>query len=419
MATVSFHLKGPNGSKPTAIFIWFNPQNGGPRIRIYTGDKIHPAYWEGGDVQRAKTPKRDPETEMNKAINANNERMSKRLLAYWAECRANEKIPTAEELRAVVEPETPAAEAADRPRPLLDFAAYLEWEAEKNAANTVRSHRTTYNHLARFVKKTRRPLEYADFTRDWKNKFAAWLAAGADIKPRMGDASVNKQLKILKGFLSYASDYGRTPRIDVKGWSWKFVEPEVLALTAAELARLEALGGLPPYLENARCLWLLMAYTGLRYCDAMALKPEHDRGEVLQLVPKKTTDVAATVYIRKAARVLLQKCWAGEMHEISNSKLNEYIKLVCERAGLDELTEKITYYGQTSRPEREAIKKSQRVTCHTARRTFVSLSFEKQIPLELIMQAAGHSNARTTLRYNQTSVARQVEVSRKAWGEDE
>ena len=418
MATISFHLKEPNGNKPTAIFIWFNPQNGGPRIRIYTGDKIHPAYWEGGNVQQARTPKRDPETEINRAINTNNERMNKRLLTYWADCRAKDTVPTAEELRTVIEPEA-AASATNRPRPLQDFEAYLEFEAEKNATNTVRSHRTTYNHLVRFVEKSRRPLEYTDFTRDWKNKFAAWLAAGSEIRPRMGDASVNKQLKILKGFLTYAADHDRTPRIDVKGWSWRFVEPEVLALTTADLTRLELLEGLPPYLENARCLWLLMAYTGLRYCDAMALKPEHDRGEVLQLVPKKTTDVAATVYIRKAARVLLQKCWAGEVHEISNPKLNAYIKLVCERAGLDELTEKITYYGQTSRPEREAIQKSQRVTCHTARRTFVSLSFEKQIPLELIMQAAGHSNARTTLRYNQTSVTRQVEVSRKAWGEEE
>ena len=89
MATVSFHLKEPNGDKPTAIFIWFNPQNGQPRVRLYTGDKLVPEQWEGGNVQRAKTPKRGPETERNKAINANNERMQKRLLDYYfLQCRA-------------------------------------------------------------------------------------------------------------------------------------------------------------------------------------------------------------------------------------------------------------------------------------------------------------------------------------------
>ncbi|WP_375418554.1 hypothetical protein [uncultured Hymenobacter sp.] len=40
MATVSFHLKEPKADKPTAIFVWFNPQNGQARIQLYTGDKI-------------------------------------------------------------------------------------------------------------------------------------------------------------------------------------------------------------------------------------------------------------------------------------------------------------------------------------------------------------------------------------------
>lgn len=413
MATVSFHIKEPNGNKPTAIFIWFNPQNGDPRIRIYTGDKIHPGQWEGGDVQRAKTPKRGPDTELNRAINANNERMEKRLLGYWADCRAVGALPTAEQLRNVIEPEAPVAGAPEHPYPLPDFAAYLERMVKRSSPNTVRSHRTTYNHLTRFVEKSRRPLEYADLTREWKDQFTAHLAEGEGL----ADSSLNKQLKILKEFLADAADHGRTPRIDVKGWSWKFAEPEVLALTANELARMEALEGLPPYLENARCLFLLMAYTGLRYCDAVSLKPEHDKGDVLQLIPKKTTDLSATVYIRKAARALLQKCWAGEMHEISNAKMNQYIKVVCERACIDELTEKTTYYGQTSRPRKEAIKKYLRVGCHTARRTFVTLSFSKGIPLELIMQASGHVNAKTTLRYNQNTVARQVEVSRRVWDE--
>jgi integrase len=93
--------------------------------------------------------------------------------------------------------------------------------------------------------------------------------------------------------------------------------------------------------------------------------------------------------------------------------------VVCELAGLDALTEKITYYDQTSRVVKETFRKWELVSCHTARRTFITLSFAKFIPLELIMQAAGHVNAKTTLRYNQTSVARQVDVSRRAWGEEQ
>ena len=417
MASTSFHLKEPNGDKATAIFIWFNPQNGGGRVRLYTGDKILPSQWEAGDVQQARTPKRSSETERNKAINANNERMSKRLLAYWDECRAQGTLPSPEELRAVIEPALPAAIAPDRPQPLADYSAFLARKAGQYAENTIKSHTTTFNHFTRYVSLTRRPFEYKDFTRDWVEKFGAWLAAGYGVREFMADGSVNKQLKNLKEFLKDAANRGRTPRIDVTGWGWKFVEPEAMALTAAELARIEALEELPSYLENARCLWLLMAYTGLRYSDAMKLKPEHDKGDVLRLVPQKTTEISATVYIRKATRALLGKCWTGEVHGISNTKLNEYIKHICQRASIDELTEKIRYYGQTSRPKKEVFQKWELVSCHTARRTFITLSFAKEIPLELIMMAAGHTNAKTTLRYNQNTEARQIEVSRRVWEE--
>lgn len=418
MATVSFHLKEPNGDKPTAIFIWFNPQNGQPRVRIYTGDKIHPDQWEGGDTQRAKTPKRGAETERNKTINISNERMSKRLLSYWDECRAEGLLPTAERLRAVVEPQAPTVEP-ERPQPLTDFAVYLERMAAKNTANTVKSHRSTFRHLMNFVAFTRKPLMYSDFTRAWKNEFCTWLAAGAGKEKPMADSSVNKQLKNLKVFLHDAADHGLMERIDTKrGWGWDFAESEPMALSAVELTLLESLEGLPPYLENARCLWLLMAYTGLRYCDAMDLKPEHDKGEVLQLIPRKTTDVPATVYVRKSARALLIKCWSGELHSIANPTLNEYIKEVCRRAGIDEATEKRASYGQTSRTLKTVHPKWELVTCHTARRTFITHSFAKKIPLELVMMAAGHTNPKTTLRYNQNTVTRQIEVSRQAWGED-
>ena len=415
MATVSFHLKEPNGEKPTAIFIWFNPQNGGERIRIYTGDKIRPDQWEGGEEQRAKTPRKGAESESNKRINGSNDRMRKRLLDYWQECRAVGWLPTAKQLRAVVEPEEAAAPAPEHPHPLSDFVTYLERMTKKNTPNTVKSHRTTYNHLVAFASQSRRSLEYADLSIGWKDRFGAYLAE----EKRLADSSVNKQLKILKEFLADAADRGRTPRIDVRGWGWKFVDPAVVSLSSKELAQLEALTDLPAYLENARGLWLLMAYTGLRYSDAMSLKPEHDKGDVLKLVPKKTTDIKVEVYVRKCTRRLLDKWWRKELRPISNPKLNEYIKVVCERAGINELTEKITYYGQTSRPEKVAVPKYQRISCHTARRTFTTLSLAKDIPLQVVMQATGHVNTRTTLRYNENTIARQIEASRKAWEEDD
>jgi integrase len=421
-ASAKFHLTRPqpktpaDEQEPTAIFLLL--YGDGKQIKLPTGESIHPAEWDSVE-QRARVGGRGRSklSDKNALLNATLSRMGAAAVACYDKGKAAGQLPTKEALRGAIKAEDP--DAREVRRPLGDYAERLARMKSTYAEATVRSHNTTYQHLARYAALSRRPLAYTDFSREWAERFAAWLSAGAAVRDSMADSSVNKQLKNLKEFLSDVADRGYTPPISVKGWNWDFASPEIMALSATEVARIEALEGLPPYLENARRLWLLMAYTGLRYSDAMKLKPEHDKGVVLQLIPKKTTDISATVYIRKAARVLLEKCWTGEVHSISNVKLNKFIKAVCERAGIDELTEKISYYGQTSRPKREVFKKYELVTCHTARRTYITLSFGREIPLELIMMASGHVNPKTTLRYNQNTVARQVEVSRRAWGEDE
>jgi hypothetical protein len=135
-------LKEPKADKPTAIFIWFNPQNGQLHIRLYTGDKIHPDQWAGGDVQRAITKGRGIDADVkksNEALNANNERMSKRLLAYWGDCRALGVLPTAEQLREAIEPEAAPEAPAAAPRPMPDLLACKECHARTRRPNTVKA----------------------------------------------------------------------------------------------------------------------------------------------------------------------------------------------------------------------------------------------------------------------------------------
>jgi integrase len=229
---------------------------------------------------------------------------------------------------------------------------------------------------------------------------------------------VSKQLKLVKEFLTYAIDHGRCPPIDMRGWTWKYKEAEIISLTAEELAAIEGLTELPPYLENARSLFLLMCLTGLRYSDAVRLKPEHDKGNLLNLSAKKTGSTLQ-VYIRKSLRPILNKYWANELRLIAGQNLRDYIKELGKRAGIDTPTEKITYYGQTSQPLRETIPKYALLGCHTGRRTFVTLSIDRDVPTDVVMQATGHRKFETLQRYNKTSAARQVEVSRRVWGEED
>ena len=420
MATVSFELKDPKADKPTAIRILFNPQNGQPRIKIYTGDKIHPAHWSAGDVQRAITKARGMDVEVKRAnelINANNERMSTRLLEYWGECRAKGLLPSADELRAIIEPEAAPEAPSELPRPLPDLLAYKERHARTRRPNTVKALGTLYNHLRRYEEIIKRPLEYANFTTQFWHDFTAYLLDEA----RLVDNSIAKHLAHLKHFLSDAHELGRNPLQDYKRWRWTRRDPDVLALTRAELYALETvnLTLLPDMarLENARALFLISCYTGLRFSDVAALKPEHQKGEWLQLTAQKTNEKLTVPLRGNRAVPLLAQLWEGKVRPISNQKLNKYIKDVARMAKLDSPTEQVEYRG--SQRTSQTLPKHELISSHTGRRTFVTLSLEGGLSWETIMKATGHKDFKSFRRYIQVTPERLLADFARVWGEEQ
>lgn len=423
MATVSFHLKEPKADKPTAIFVWFNPQNGQARIRLYTGDKIHPDYWTGGDVQRALTKGRniDPELRrVNEALNANNERMGKQLLAFWGECRASGILPSAEVLRQVIEPEAAPQILPPLPPLLIDLLVFKERRAQVLRPNTIKAYKTLHNRLQQYEAVIGYPLRYTDLTLNFWHEFTAYLLS-IPVKGKIGmeDNSIAKLLAHFKTFLKNAHETGLNPLQDFRKWRWARREVDVLALTRAELTALERvnLGMLPnaARLENARALFLISCYTGLRFSDVAALRPEHQRGEWLHLTIEKTA-TRLTVPLRGNRAVpLLADLWAGKVRPLSNQKLNDYIKDVARLAKINVPTEHVEFRG--SQRTATTYSKHELVTTHTGRRTFVTLSLEGGLSWETIMKATGHKDFKSFRRYIQVTPERLLADFARVWGQ--
>jgi integrase len=411
MAIVSFHLRNPKATEPTPIFMSLYADY--QQTKVKTGLRVHPKQWDV-EGQKCKTRGKGI-AQSNGQTNDDLAGMAERAVAFYAQQRALGRIPKGAEIWDAIKPlaDDTAPVVDNAPHPLADFAAYILHVTPKSSPSTVKAKRTTMAHLTAYAALRPSPLAYRDFTREFKEGFAAYLAGEVGL----ADNTLAKNLTILKGFLSYAAEHQRTPRIDVTGWGWKFKEPEVIALTAQELSAIEQLTGLQPYLENAQQLFLLMCYTGLRYSDAMQLKPEYDKGDHLHLSAQKTGDVL-DIYIRRSLRPILNQYWAGKLRLITNQKLNVYIKELGALAAIEAPTEVIRQYGQTSQPVQVTYPKYQLIGCHTGRRTFVTLSIDRDVPSDVVMQATGHRNYRTMQRYNKTTAARQVAASRKAWGEE-
>ncbi|WP_310390967.1 site-specific integrase [Hymenobacter sp.] len=386
MASISFLLKEPNATKVTPIFAFLSFD--GQRAKVYTGLSILPKQWLKAD-QRAQVRGYPDNGTLNDAL----ELAEKQLLTCYQNQRAQGMLPSVEVLRAAIVPALPVP----KPAPALSFWQHVgEWESQKRAAgllNTARTYATAIRHLREFAQTTGYAVDFDTITPTFGDKFTTYLVE----KVRLTDNTVSKVLARVKRFMKWAAERGLHTNTRYTQLRWALREPDVMTLTAAEVAHLAALS-LPAggYLDNARGLFLLSCYTGLRYSDLVSIQPQHLHGTTLRLVMQKTRDVV-TVPLRAEAVVLVGQLLSGELRPVANAVLNRYLKELGQRAELASPVEVVRY--RAGKRESETLPKWQRLTCHTGRRTFATLALEQGLRPELVMKITGHKSWASFKRY--------------------
>ncbi|QJX46623.1 tyrosine-type recombinase/integrase [Hymenobacter taeanensis] len=405
MATVSFHLKEPGADRPTAIYALLTIDRR-HRVKVYTGQSIHPDRWNKAD-QRAQL--RGKGNELNGHLNDALTGISERLLLAYAESLATGTLPTAAALREAAAPERPAepdpVEAAGRGPQF--WQRYEEWVNYTRAAGTVRTaqaHATAGRHLREFSDANGYAIDFDTLTPTVGDRWAAYLLNVAGLT----DNTINKHLGRLKAFMKWAAKRGYTENTALDRVSWARREPDVIALSTAELAALENLP-LPvgSRLDKARAWFLLACYTGLRYSDLVSIRPQHLRPATdklpahLRLTAQKTR---AVVNVPLSARALdiVNRLLAGELatlksQPITNPVLNRFLKELGPLAGIDSPVEVIRYRGGIA--DVTTCPKHEKLTVHTARRTFVTLNLGKGMSAEFVMKLTGHTSYKSFQRY--------------------
>jgi integrase len=268
---------------------------------------------------------------------------------------------------------------------------------------------TAARHLREFAQASKFAVDFDTITPTFNDRYTTYLLQ----KVKLTDNTVAKQVLTLKRFLRWARDRGYTNATGFDRLSWKRQEPDIMTLTAGEVVALEQLvlpaGG---YLDNARALFLLACYTGLRFSDLVSIRAEHVRGQALRMTTQKTRETV-TVPLRAEALVVVDQLLAGKVRAITNQKLNDYLKELGQLAGINAPVEVIRFRGGVR--ESTTVAKWERLGCHTGRRTFVTLSLERGLRPETIMKVTGHRGWKSFQRYvNVTSDTVEREF-RQSW----
>ena len=270
------------------------------------------------------------------------------------------------------------------------FDFYLEDSKNKKTFETIKHIMTVGNNLYSFFGSKNPTFEEINFK--FFTEFRNYLLDAC----QLANSTANKRLDYLTGFLKFCADMG-VYKIELlnKGKRLKEFESHFIYLTKEELTKLYNHEFASETLTKVRDLFVFGCATGLRESDYSNVKPENIKDGKLFITTQKTAD-PLVIPLTHYSRTIVEK-YKGVLPQFQQQKFNGYLKEVGKIAGID-TPEQVVTHKQAQRIE-TTVPKYELMTSHTARRTFITQSIIRGIPLPAIRKMTGHKDLKSFQKY--------------------
>lgn len=397
MAAFNYYLANDNKRGDKLIMLSFCYD--GRRLRYSTGETVNDNYWNE-EEQRVKKS-------LTGCMEINNllDRIEEFVKKIYREGKTYNYTLTNEYFRDKINKEIDPASNA--PKTFFDYYyEFIEIQKTTKALGTIKKYKTLLNHLTDFQQRKRYSISFEKIDTRFYEDFTAFFINDLGLV----NNSVAKYIKTLKTFLQWATEREYNKNNSFKKFKTRERDADIIYLTEIELFRLYELDLSKNFtLEKVRDVFCFGCFTGLRYSDILRVNKDNVRGGEINFLSEKTTEIL-NIPLNKFSETILKK-HKYSLPIISNQKTNEYLKKLGKYAEIDEPVLITKFRGaeeiQVTKPKYEFL------STHTARRTFVTLSLEKGMRPETVMNITGHKEYNTFKKYIKiTSKVKSIEMKR-------
>ena len=386
--------KGTQESRPIMLSYHFN----GQRLFYYTGKKANEDMFDPDK----KSPVTSGEDRLN--INSLLKTIRDTIGEIENKAKAGGEALTAELIRSGLN-----AKIKAKPQTKVDVITLTKYfdifiDEMRNKINrrtgsplskaSIEKYTAIKQNFIAFCKKEGRDFDFRDIDSTFYNKFISFLIN--DKKYSVN--TYGRAIIYLKTILYDAANKGVNKNfVFIKSIQGVTEKADSVYLTESELQQIYELDlKEQPYLERVRDMFLVGCWTGLRFSDFSEIKAEDVRENRIRVLTIKTKQ-RVSVPTNPVVKSILLKYDYELPKPISNSKFNEYIKVVVEKAEIkDSFVKRITRQGETQRISKA---KFEFVGTHTARRSFATNMFLRGVPPSIIMGITGHSTEKDFFKY--------------------
>ncbi len=229
--------------------------------------------------------------------------------------------------------------------------------------------------------------------------------------------TLSRNLGLLKTFLNWAFDNNYTYKTDFK--TFKNIKKQItdeVALTMEQVIQIfEYDFSQNPRLEKVRDLFVFGCFTGMRFSNYSTIKKSDIHDGFINVRDVKDNNKTLSIPLNDYSTYILKK-YDYRLPKITNQKFNDYIKELVQRVGLTDEIKKTKKLGQeiieTISPLYE------RVSSHTARRSFITIMKNNKIPDKVIMSYTGHKSLEVFNQYYKPNTDEKVGFMQTVWSID-
>lgn len=411
MATVLFKPRTLVGATPQPIYLIYRFGRN-DKLAFPTGLKINPQYWN----KRNNRARDLVECTTKDIINARLNQLETATDKFIMHLKAEGKQPSKEKLRDflnnLANPKNSKPTFADFINEFVDNGTTKinPTTGRYITLRTVQGYRKFRDYFAQFEAQQKWKYDFEDIDLDFYEDFTAFLR-----KVGLATNSIGKYIRILKAVLNEATEKGLNTKTAYKSHRFKVVEEDAdtIYLSEKELTQLYDFDlSNNKRLERVRDLFLVGAWTGLRFSDFTRITSNNIKGNFIEIEQQKTGK-RVLIPLHPVVSDIWKRYGEALPTNITNQKLNDYIKEVCKIAGLTEYEYKAITKGGVKTSTR--YEKWELVSSHTARRSFATNLFLSGFPTLSIMQVTGHRTEKAFMRYIKVTPEQHAKMLQLHW----
>ena len=403
---MNFKLKSPHSNNESLIIFYSNLKNG-QRFVYSTGERISPKLWDPLNQYPIKTKIRIDLLKCN-AVKSQLERYIKTYREYESISHSLNEPLTKDKIRSYFD------QSFKNIRKKSNFYLIFDEFADLNTSlgNWCKSTQVRY----RIIKKDLIAFDKINGPSTFNNIDMIWYASFKSYCEEIKRHSINtfgRNVGLIKTFLNYALREKHTLNDKFKLFKAKREVTDQVVLSKSEVLKLYHYDfSKSPKLERVRDVFVFGCLTGMRYSDFKRVQRENVENDTITLREVKDKSKTLKIPLVTLSRAILEK-YNYKLPVISDQKFRNYIKEACKIVGFNQEVVKSIRIG--NKVINETLKKYERVSTHTARRSFITNMINAGVPVKVIMNITGHKSIVTFQNYYKPSESNTIRYMENVW----